>query len=66
MLRRHDRRDGSSISTGLHGPVVVEQFDSTVLLSPSDKMEVMDRDLDLLIRVGPSSQNGNRDIKRKG
>lgn len=45
-------RDDLPSGQMLEGPAVIEQYDSTVVLSPTDKMEVMGRGLDLLVHVG--------------
>ena len=48
------QRAGLAPRQVLEGPAIVEQYDSTVVLLPGDRMEVMGDGLDLLIQVNTS------------
>ena len=42
----------------IRGPAVIEQYDSTIVLAPGDRMEVMEDGIDALVDVQPSRARG--------
>ncbi len=51
------QRDSLCSGQILEGPAIVEQYDSTIVLSTGDTVEVMEDGLDLLVHVRPARDN---------